>query len=85
MSSCPFLIKRANLRFYSYQSTGTIYGDIGTSPLYVYSSTFTSRKSEVTFTATLFRLIQELLLLDAVLRVNRQISVRATANLRSPI
>ena len=27
----------------AYQSTGTIYGDIGTSPLYVYSSTFTSQ------------------------------------------
>lgn len=25
----------------SYQSIGVIYGDIGTSPLYVYSSTFT--------------------------------------------
>lgn len=29
----------------SYQSTGVIYGDIGTSPLYVYSSTFTSQPS----------------------------------------
>jgi KUP system potassium uptake protein len=29
----------------AYQSTGTIYGDIGTSPLYVYSSTFTSQPS----------------------------------------
>ena len=28
-----------------YQSTGVIYGDIGTSPLYVYSSTFTSSPS----------------------------------------
>lgn len=27
------------------QSTGVIYGDIGTSPLYVYSSTFTSNPS----------------------------------------
>jgi KUP system potassium uptake protein len=27
----------------AYQSTGVIYGDIGTSPLYVYSSTFTSQ------------------------------------------
>ena len=26
----------------AYQSIGTIYGDIGTSPLYVYSSTFTA-------------------------------------------
>ncbi|KAK3381774.1 potassium transporter-domain-containing protein [Podospora didyma] len=29
----------------SFQSIGTIYGDIGTSPLYVYSSTFTSQPS----------------------------------------
>ncbi|KAI9789301.1 MAG: hypothetical protein M1835_001747 [Candelina submexicana] len=29
----------------AYQSTGVIYGDIGTSPLYVYSSTFTSAPS----------------------------------------
>ncbi|KAJ8127185.1 hypothetical protein O1611_g6452 [Lasiodiplodia mahajangana] len=29
----------------AYQSTGAIYGDIGTSPLYVYSSTFTSPPS----------------------------------------
>ncbi|KAL9597327.1 MAG: hypothetical protein Q9179_004302 [Wetmoreana sp. 5 TL-2023] len=29
----------------AYQSVGVIYGDIGTSPLYVYSSTFTSKPS----------------------------------------
>lgn len=29
----------------AYQSIGVIYGDIGTSPLYVYSSTFTSEPS----------------------------------------
>lgn len=29
----------------SFQSTGVIYGDIGTSPLYVYSSTFSSQPS----------------------------------------
>lgn len=29
----------------AYQSTGVIYGDIGTSPLYVYSSTFTEEPS----------------------------------------
>ncbi|KAH8815719.1 potassium transporter-domain-containing protein [Xylogone sp. PMI_703] len=33
------------LLWLAYQSTGTIYGDIGTSPLYVYSSTFTSQPS----------------------------------------
>lgn len=30
------------LLWLAYQSTGVIYGDIGTSPLYVYSSTFSS-------------------------------------------
>lgn len=33
------------LLWLSYQSIGAIYGDIGTSPLYVYSSTFTSAPS----------------------------------------
>ena len=31
------------LAWLAYQSTGVIYGDIGTSPLYVYSSTFSSQ------------------------------------------
>jgi len=31
--------------FLAYQSIGVIYGDIGTSPLYVYSSTFSSPPS----------------------------------------
>ena len=33
------------LLWLSYQSIGVIYGDIGTSPLYVYSSTFTQAPS----------------------------------------
>ncbi|KAK3942799.1 potassium transporter 5 [Diplogelasinospora grovesii] len=33
------------LAWLSFQSIGTIYGDIGTSPLYVYSSTFSSQPS----------------------------------------
>ncbi|KAF2473678.1 potassium transporter [Lindgomyces ingoldianus] len=33
--------------FLAYQSVGVIYGDIGTSPLYVYSSTFTSPPSHI--------------------------------------
>lgn len=35
----------ANFCSLAYQSTGVIYGDIGTSPLYVYSSTFSSEPS----------------------------------------
>ncbi|KAG9679761.1 putative potassium transporter, partial [Aureobasidium melanogenum] len=34
------------LLYLAYQSTGVIYGDIGTSPLYVYSSTFTSEPAK---------------------------------------
>ncbi|KAH6950398.1 potassium transporter-domain-containing protein [Ilyonectria sp. MPI-CAGE-AT-0026] len=33
------------LLWLTWQSTGTVYGDIGTSPLYVYSSTFSSQPS----------------------------------------
>jgi KUP system potassium uptake protein len=33
------------LLYLAYQSIGMIYGDIGSSPLYVYSSTFTSEPS----------------------------------------
>lgn len=33
------------LLWLAYQSTGVIYGDIGTSPLYVFSSTFSSAPS----------------------------------------
>ncbi|KAI1822997.1 potassium transporter [Xylaria intraflava] len=36
------VFKGTALLWLAYQSTGAIYGDIGTSPLYVYSSTFTS-------------------------------------------
>lgn len=36
------------LLWLAYQSVGAIYGDIGTSPLYVYSSTFTSSPSHET-------------------------------------
>lgn len=36
VASFSFILKLA------YQSIGVVYGDLGTSPLYVYSSTFTS-------------------------------------------
>lgn len=38
-------IKVANRARLAYQSIGVIYGDIGTSPLYVYSSTFSANPS----------------------------------------
>jgi KUP system potassium uptake protein len=34
------------LMWLAFQSTGVIYGDIGTSPLYVYSSTFSTQPSQ---------------------------------------
>jgi KUP system potassium uptake protein len=39
------VFKGKMLLWLSYQSLGVIYGDIGTSPLYVYSSTFSSAPS----------------------------------------
>jgi len=39
------IFKGKMLFYLAYQSIGVIYGDIGTSPLYVYSSTFTSPPS----------------------------------------
>ncbi|KAH7417012.1 potassium transporter-domain-containing protein [Cadophora sp. MPI-SDFR-AT-0126] len=39
------VFKGKYLMWLAYQSIGVIYGDIGTSPLYVYSSTFTSEPS----------------------------------------
>lgn len=39
------VFKGKMLAYLAYQSIGVIYGDIGTSPLYVYSSTFLSEPS----------------------------------------
>lgn len=39
------VFKGWTLAWLAYQSLGVIYGDIGTSPLYVYSSTFSSEPS----------------------------------------
>lgn len=39
------IYKGTTLLWLAYQSIGAIYGDIGTSPLYVFSSTFTSNPS----------------------------------------
>lgn len=39
------IYKGTTLLWLAYQSVGAIYGDIGTSPLYVFSSTFTSNPS----------------------------------------
>ena len=44
-ASSTFSLTHSNDRL-AYQSLGVIYGDIGTSPLYVFSSTFSSNPSQ---------------------------------------
>ena len=41
ISLCTQVFGTSKLLLLAYQSLGVIYGDIGTSPLYVFSSTFT--------------------------------------------
>ena len=50
----------------AFQSTGVIYGDIGTSPLYVYSSTFTSQPNWDNLTGALSIIIWSLTLIVSV-------------------
>lgn len=50
----------------AYQSIGVIYGDIGTSPLYVYSSTFTSEPSHDDLFGALSLIIWSLTLMVSV-------------------
>ncbi|KAI1179292.1 potassium transporter [Nemania sp. FL0916] len=54
------------LLWLAFQSTGVIYGDIGTSPLYVYSSTFTSQPSWEDLTGALSIIIWSLTLIVTV-------------------
>lgn len=50
----------------AYQSTGVIYGDIGTSPLYVFSSTFTSQPSKADLVGALSIIIWSLTLIVSI-------------------
>lgn len=50
----------------AYQSIGVIYGDIGTSPLYVYSSTFSSEPSYEDLVGALSLIIWALTLMVTV-------------------
>ena len=50
----------------AYQSVGVIYGDIGTSPLYVYSSTFTSAPSHQDLVGVLSIIIWSLTMMVTV-------------------
>ncbi|KAI5464415.1 potassium transporter-domain-containing protein [Mariannaea sp. PMI_226] len=54
------------LLWLAWQSTGVIYGDIGTSPLYVYSSTFTSQPSWDDLVGSLSIIIWSLILIVSV-------------------
>ena len=54
------------LLWLAYQSVGVIYGDIGTSPLYVYSSTFSSEPSHDDLLGALSLIIWTLTLMVSV-------------------
>lgn len=60
------VFKGKMLLWLAYQSTGVIYGDIGTSPLYVYSSTFTSAPSHVDLVGVLSIIIWSLTMMVTV-------------------
>jgi KUP system potassium uptake protein len=53
--------KGRNLLWLAYQSMGVIYGDIGTSPLYVFSSTFASEPTKTDVVGILSLIIWSLL------------------------
>ena len=52
--------------FLAYSSIGVIYGDIGTSPLYVFSSTFTSAPSHADLLGALSLIIWSLSMMVTV-------------------
>jgi KUP system potassium uptake protein len=54
------------LLWLAYQSIGVIYGDIGTSPLYVYSSTFSSAPSRQDLIGVLSIIIWSLFMMVTV-------------------
>jgi KUP system potassium uptake protein len=60
------VFKGKMLLWLSYQSIGVIYGDIGTSPLYVYSSTFSSEPSRQDLIGALSIIIWSLFMMVTV-------------------
>jgi KUP system potassium uptake protein len=66
MSSLDQVFKGKVLLWLAYQSIGVIYGDIGTSPLYVYSSTFTSEPSHEDLIGVLSVIIWTLMMMVTV-------------------
>lgn len=57
------IYKGTTLLWLAYQSVGAIYGDIGTSPLYVFSSTFTSEPDHETLLQVLSLVLWSLTLM----------------------
>lgn len=57
---------KKELLLLAYQSTGVIYGDIGTSPLYVYSSTFSSAPTKENLVGALSIVIWALFLMVTI-------------------
>ena len=66
ISSHPQVFKGGMLAWLAYQSIGVIYGDIGTSPLYVYSSTFTSPPTRQDLVGVLSLIIWSLVMMVTV-------------------
>lgn len=60
------VFKGKMLLWLAYQSIGVIYGDIGTSPLYVYSSTFSSAPSREDLIGALSIIIWSLFMMVTV-------------------
>ncbi|KAK4560481.1 hypothetical protein LTR86_005678 [Recurvomyces mirabilis] len=60
------VFKGWTLLWLAYQSTGVIYGDIGTSPLYVYSSTFSSEPSQADLLGALSLIIWSITLIVTI-------------------
>jgi KUP system potassium uptake protein len=57
---------KLSILFLAYQSVGVIYGDIGTSPLYVYSSTFSANPEKADLLGALSMIIWTLTLIVTV-------------------
>lgn len=66
ITSCKQVFGTSKLLLLAYQSLGVIYGDIGTSPLYVYSSTFSEPPTKANLMGVLSLIIWSLFLMVTV-------------------
>jgi KUP system potassium uptake protein len=60
------VFSKRELLLLAYQSVGVIYGDIGTSPLYVYSSTFTKAPNHADLLGALSLILWSLFMMVTV-------------------